>query len=92
MQLVLEQNFIAESVINRTDGIFGEKIGLFSSVFGCWHRAMSRPFTNAAGSYRVCMECGARRPFDTETLKTFGSFYYPPKVSLAAVSDNLPSA
>lgn len=83
MQLVLEQNFIAESVINRTDGAFGEKIGLFGKVFGCWHSELSRPFTSSAGSYRVCMDCGARRQFDTETLKTHGAFYYPPKVSLA---------
>ena len=83
MQLVLEQNFIAENAINRTDGVFGEKIGIFGRIFGCWHSELSRPFTNAAGSYRVCMECGARRHFDTETLTTSGSFYYPPKVSLA---------
>jgi hypothetical protein len=83
MQLILEQNFIAENAINRTDGAFGAKIGLFGKIFGCWHSGLSRPFTNAAGSYRVCMECGARRPFDTETLKTFGSFYYPPTITLA---------
>lgn len=83
MQRVLEQNRIAANLINRTDGAFGAKIGLFGKVFGCWHKHLSRPFTNVNGSYRACLDCGARKHFDTKTLKTFGSFHYPPMVSLA---------
>ena len=82
MQGVLEQNRIAESIINRTEGEFGGKIGLFSKLFGCWHKKLSRPFTNKKGSYRACLDCGARKRFSTETLRTFGPFYYPPAVSL----------
>ena len=81
MQVFLEQNRIAESVINRTNGAFGKKIGVVGKIFGCWHNELSRPFTNKSGSYRACLNCGARKPFDTQTLKTFGSFYYPPTVS-----------
>jgi hypothetical protein len=83
MQLVLEQNYIAEKIINRTEGVFGDKIGIFGKVFGCWHGQLSRPFTSVKESYRVCLDCGARKQFDTQTLKTFGPFYYPPAISLA---------
>lgn len=81
MLKILEQNRIAESVINRTNGAFGKKIGVVGKIFGCWHHTLSRPFTNRSGSYRACLNCGARKPFDTQTLRTFGSFYYPPTVS-----------
>lgn len=81
MQGVFEQNRIAESLIDRTKGTFGNKIGLFGQLFGCWHKELSRPFTNKNGSYRACLSCGARKGFNTETLKTDGRFYYPPVVS-----------
>lgn len=83
MQRVLEQNHIATAVINRTEGAFGAKIGLFGKMFGCWHRHLSRPFTSIKESYRVCLECGARKHFDAETLETKGPFHYPPAISLA---------
>lgn len=81
MQIVLDQNNIAEMIINKTSGIFGDKIGVFGKVFGCWHKKMSRPFTNRKGSYRSCLDCGARRPFDPNSFITYGAFYYPPKIS-----------
>jgi hypothetical protein len=81
MQGVLEQNRIAESIINSTKGSFGNKIGLFGKLFGCWHKELTRPFTNKNISYRACLSCGARKRFNTETLKTFGPFHYPPAVS-----------
>ncbi len=81
MQAIFEQNKIAESIINRTNGAFGNKIGIVGKIFGCWHNKLTRPFTNRSGSYRACLHCGARKPFDTQTLKTFGSFYYPPIVT-----------
>jgi len=82
MQTILEQNRITESLINRTGEAFGNKIGLLGTLFGCWHRSLSRPFTIGNDSYRACLDCGARKHFDPETLKTFGSFHYPPTVSL----------
>jgi DNA-directed RNA polymerase subunit RPC12/RpoP len=82
MQAILEQNRISKNIINRTDGAFGKKIGVFGAVFGCWHKDLSRPFTtDQRESYRACTECGARRRFDTKTLKTVGSFYYPPAIA-----------
>lgn len=70
-------------VINRTQGVFGDKIGVFSKIFGCWHKDLTRPFTTERESYRACLECGARRRFDEKSFKTYGSFYYPPAISLA---------
>jgi hypothetical protein len=81
MEGILEQNSIAERVIDRTHGMFGKKIGLIASVFGCWHKELSRPFSNKKGSYRVCLECGARAQFDLTSFKTLGTFYYPPSVA-----------
>ena len=82
MQIVLEQNMIAERLINRTHEEFGLKIGILGKVFGCWHKELSRPFTTKKVSYRTCNSCGARTKFDTSNLKTLGTFYYPPSVSL----------
>ena len=80
MQAVLEQNNIAEMIIDRTNGAFGAKIGIIGKLFGCRHKKISRPFSNRRAAYRACLDCGARKPFDTKSLRTFGSFYYPPTV------------
>ncbi len=77
---ILEQNIIADRCLDRTERIFGTKIGFFGQMFGCWHKRLTRPFTTRRTSYRACLECGARRQFDPETLKTSGPFYYPPVV------------
>ena len=81
MEAVLEQNVIAERVLDRTEGPFGKRIGYLASMFGCWHKELGRPFTNKKVSYRACMECGARAEFDTSSFKTSGRFYYPPSVA-----------
>src|SRR5829696_3728319 len=49
---------------------------LAARVFGCWHREMSRPLTLGGQSYRACLECGARRAFDTKSWKMVGAYYY----------------
>jgi len=36
MEAILHQGRIAEAIINRTDGVFGQKIGLVGKLFGCW--------------------------------------------------------
>ena len=81
MQAILEQNYIANTLINRTNETFGGKIGIIAKVFGCWHKQLSRPFTDKNKSYRACLHCGARKSFNAETLQTFGPFYYPPAIS-----------
>ncbi len=81
MQAVLDQNQVAEAYITRTNGAFGSKIGVIGKIFGCWHKQLSRPFTNRNASYRACLNCGARKHFDSGSLKTSGPFHYPPDVS-----------
>lgn len=83
MEAILDQRRIAESILNTTNGAFGNKIGVMGKIFGCWHKRLSRPFTTRNASYRSCINCGARKKFDTNNLKTTGPFYYPPAVSFA---------
>jgi hypothetical protein len=45
-------------------------------IFGCWHGEMSRPFTLDKATYRVCMDCGARRNFDPVKWEMVGGYYY----------------
>ena len=81
MQAILEQNVIAERLINRTVDAFGKKIGFMGKIFGCKHKSLTRPFTSNAKSYRSCLRCGARTEFDTQSFKTLGTFYHPPSVT-----------
>ena len=81
MQAILEQNLVAERVLDRTSEAFGKKIGLLATIFGCWHKELTRPFTNKKDSYRSCLNCGARKEFDIQSFKTLGTFYYPPSVA-----------
>jgi hypothetical protein len=81
MSTILDQGIIAKSILDQTNGAFGNRIGFIGKLFGCWHKNLSRPFTNQHASYRACLQCGARKKFDTKTLKTSGDFYYPPSVS-----------
>lgn len=63
------------------ESVFGDKVGLFASLFGCWHKKLTRPFADGKNAYCACLECGARKPFDPETLQTDRHFYYPPIVN-----------
>jgi len=58
--------------------VFGQKVGLITTLFGCWHDNISRPFTQGKTAYRSCLNCGARKPFNTETLETRNHYYFPP--------------
>ncbi len=82
MQGILEQSLLAEKTVGREPDNFGNRIGLIASLFGCWHKRLTRPFTSDKNSYMACLECGARRKFDTQNFKTSRAFYYPPSVSL----------
>ena len=82
MERILEQSLTPERVSDRNDDSPGTRIGLLGTLFGCWHKDLSRPFTDIKGSYRVCVDCGARKMFDTKSFKTLGTFYYPPSVGV----------
>ena len=60
--------------------VFGEKVGIITSLFGCWHKDLSRPFVKGKTAYRSCLDCGSRKRFDTQTFKTLDGFYHPPIV------------
>jgi hypothetical protein len=47
-----------------------------SGIFGCQHKEMSRPFSRQGETYRVCLNCGARRQFNETTWETRGPFYF----------------
>lgn len=67
---------------NRIDqSVFGQKVGLAAKLFGCWHNDLSRPFVQDKIAYRSCLHCGARKQFNSETLETHGTFYFPPPVN-----------
>jgi hypothetical protein len=60
-------------------------------VFGCWHTEMSRPFTRDGESYRSCLECGARRKFDSARWEMVGAYYYDaPKNQPASLKRDTP--
>lgn len=40
-----------------------------SSVFGCKHDRMTRPFTIQKQSYMVCLECGQKVFYSTEKMR-----------------------
>jgi hypothetical protein len=83
MQAIFEQNQIAARANNKEMRGFGRKIGVLGRVFGCWHKNLTaRPFISGADAYRACLHCGARKPFDTDSLRTYGSFYFPPEISV----------
>ena len=48
------------------------------NVFGCPHKEMSRPFSRQGETYRVCINCGARRMFDQKSWKQTGPYYFRP--------------
>ena len=62
--------------------VFGRKIGIVGRVFGCYHPNLSRPFNRGKVSFRTCLHCGARKKFDTDSLVTYGAYYYPPESAI----------
>jgi hypothetical protein len=48
----------------------------FGRLFGCRHSDMGRPVTLGGETYCVCLDCGARRRFDTDGWKMFGPYYF----------------
>lgn len=55
----------------------GRGVGkLVARIFGCWHKEMSRPFSNQGQTYRTCLDCGARRKFNVASWEMQGDYYY----------------
>lgn len=47
-----------------------------ATVFGCWHREVSRPFTRQGKTFRTCLGCGAHQRFDLSSWQSRGGFYH----------------
>ena len=43
---------------------------------GCFHWHKSRPFTSGQMTYRVCVDCGARRRFDLDRWEVYGPYFF----------------
>jgi hypothetical protein len=41
---------------------------ILDSVFGCWHRDRSRPFTLSGWTYEVCLDCGRKFTYDRAAI------------------------
>lgn len=46
--------------------------------FQCQHTEMSRPITRDGETYRACVKCGARRPFNLNAWTMKGGYYFKP--------------
>ena len=79
MQAVSELGRLAGKAIDKVgEELVGRKIGFIGSIFGCWHKRLTRPITSESTTYQSCLECGARKNFDARTFRSSGRFYYPP--------------
>ena len=65
---------------NINSQFVGRKLSIFTKLFGCRHKDVSRPFANGKAIYRSCLQCGARRQFNYHTFETYGNFYFPPVI------------
>jgi len=72
-QVALKKNNGHAVAGNPSGGAVGS---LMARVFGCWHRKMSRPFTEQGQTYKTCLSCGARRQFNLGRWEVQGDFYY----------------
>jgi hypothetical protein len=71
----------------RPKGLTAQLSTWLTRVFGCRHKEMSRPFTRDGESYRACLECGARRKFDSARWEMVGAYYYDaPKNQLSSLT------
>jgi hypothetical protein len=93
MTTTLKQNEVQSTANNLLESqgqvdvqVFGEKVGIFVRLFGCGHQNLSRPFSHKTIAYRTCLQCGARKQFNTQTLETVGGFYNPPRARVDALS------
>jgi hypothetical protein len=80
MEAVFEQKLISGPVVSTRSDERIRKIGFLGAVFGCWHKRLTRPISDNESTYQTCVECGARRRFDTDSYTAFGPFYYPANV------------
>jgi hypothetical protein len=72
---------------NSNTFAFRQKVSLIEKLLGCKHGNLSRPFSSNETAYRSCLNCGARKQFNTDTLETYGNFYFPPVIKAEMVNE-----
>lgn len=45
-------------------------------MFGCKHKHVSFPFGSSGLVWRRCLDCGARRMYDWERMRSVGPWHY----------------
>jgi len=76
MQSVLSINQQMTMDHQERRGALNETLGrVLNRVFGCWQHNLSRPFSNNGRTYRICVNCGMSRDFDTTSWKTHGHYH-----------------
>ena len=55
-------------------------------LFGCHHTHMSRVFTIAGSSYRVCCDCGAEFRYSLQTMSIQQRVFHRPAPALPSVA------
>jgi hypothetical protein len=81
MQAVLEQKVVTGPIVARRSDKRMKRVGFLGSLFGCWHKRLTRPISDRESTYQSCVECGARRQVDAANFKAFGPFYYPANIA-----------
>jgi len=75
MESVLSINHQVTMNQQERRGALNETLGrVLNRVFGCWQHNLSRPFSNDGRTYRICVNCGMSRDFDTTSWKTHGHY------------------
>jgi hypothetical protein len=77
-QMIANASFGQRELVDEK--VFGRKLGFIARLIGCRHRNIGRPFGEGKTAYRSCVSCGARKPFNTQTLETSRVFYCPPVI------------
>ena len=77
MQLILDQNLPAANIVKIQTASAGRRIGLLASLFGCWHKRLTRPFTTDKDTYMACLECGARKKVDAKKFQSIEGVLLP---------------
>ncbi|PYS69043.1 MAG: hypothetical protein DMF69_18225 [Acidobacteria bacterium] len=75
MESVLSINHQVTFAQQERRGALNGTLGrVLNRVFGCWQHNLSRPFSNNGRTYRICVNCGMSRDFDTASWKTHGHY------------------
>lgn len=78
LQNVFQNLRLKETMLDEK--VFGKKLGFVSRLLGCRHSRLTRPFGSGGSAYLSCLECGARKHFNPDTLETSRGFYSAPVI------------